>query len=759
MSSEDVPHIVSKRTSKSARGSGADAAPETWTSDLAYLQAELTWIEARCRRLALERQLARGKDRTRSRGYRGFRPDDDEGEEDPSTLRARLQAARLEERAARTSNDARLAVHERSGTPLALDRLVRTHGLSDLERQTLLLAAAPCVARRFEALYASIEAEDQSSLTVDAVFAFTELSFEERVRHRVTFGPRGRLVEKDLVDIAFGGRHSSPKDLLGTEITIRGRTLSYMLGDTGLGDELAALASVEEPLASFDRLVLPHADKERILRAVGRHADVVRAHAAWGLDRVIGYGRGTLLLFHGGPGTGKTMAAHAVAERLGKRVLSVDIPTFAAHQDAGRFVPGLFREARLQNALLFFDECETLFESRSHGNALMTLLLTEIERFEGVAVLATNLPQRLDEALDRRILVRVRFPEPDREARAAIWRSLLPDTLPLAADIDVDALASRFELTGGYIKNAVLAAAARSVYEAGDAAPVITHAMLDEAAREQSVRSPGDDRDEAAEVPRVRLDDVTLPTDLREGVEELIAAARTRRTVLERWGLGAHLEHGKGLAALFHGAPGTGKTLTAQAIAGELGRPLLLATAASVLSPWVGETERGLAQLFSRAKRLGAVLFLDEADALLGDRERPDAARHDVSATNVLLSQVERFDGVVLVATNLPSRLDTALARRLSYRFDFRLPDEALRARIWSRLLVPSVPVDGSIDVAALARQALSGARIQTAVFKAAFRAASAGRALGQQDLERAAREEVEADTPAGRRSVGFGAS
>jgi SpoVK/Ycf46/Vps4 family AAA+-type ATPase len=725
-----------------------------WPSDLAYLQSELGWIELRGRRLALERRAESGPVRPHPLfGGHG----EDEEELDPAMLAARIGRARRAERASRAAIDARLARQRSEGPSLALDRLAAAHGLDALERLTLLLAAAPCVARRFERIYGAIESEDQPALTVDAVFAFAELSFEERVRRRATFGPRGRLVEKDLVDVAYGTRHHAPKELLGTEITLRGRTLSYLLGDTGLGDELAELARVEEPLASFDRLVLPAADKERILRVVARQADVLSARAAWGLDDVIAYGRGTLLLFHGGPGTGKTMAAHAVAQQLGKRVLSVDIPTFTAHHEAGRFIPSLFREARLQNALLFFDECESLFESRTSGNSLMTILLTEIERFEGVAVLATNLPQKLDEALDRRILVRVRFPEPDREARAAIWRGLLPPGLPLAPGVDVGALAGRFELTGGYIKNAVLAAAARAVCEAGDEAPAVTQGMLEEAAEEQSRRDGGDD-DELPEVPRVRLGDVMLAPPLRAAIEELVASARTRRTVLERWGLGAHLAHGKGIAALLHGAPGTGKTLTAQAIAGELGRPLLLGSVSALLSPWVGETERALAQLFRRAQRLGAVLFLDEADALLADREHPDAARHDVSATNVLLSQIERFDGVVLVATNLPGRLDGALGRRLAYRFDFRLPDAALRTKIWARLLVPTVPREGAIDLERLAQPALSGARIQNAVFKAAFRAASAGRGIAQADLERAAREELEADAPPGRRSVGFAA-
>ena len=395
-----------------------------------------------------------------------------------------------------------------------------------------------------------------------------------------------------------------------------------------------------------------------------------------------------------------------------------------------------------------------LFGDRAHGNALMTLLLTELERFEGVAVLATNLPQTLDQALDRRILVKVQFPEPDRDSRCRIWRKHLPEKAPIAADVDLELLADRFEMTGGYIKNAVLMAVAEAVHTNG-ISPFITMAHLEKAALDQ-LRRPLEENSPLA-MPRVRLSDVILPERLRDRIGEFLAAARNRRTVLERWGIGAHLTYGKGLSALFHGLPGTGKTLCAEAIACELNQPLQVVAIPAVVSKWVGQTEQTLDRLFQQSRAANSVLFLDEADTLLMERGEGRASRHDDSIVNTLLTLIERHDGVVLLATNLPDRLDKALSRRLTYRLEFPFPEAAQRAAIWKRLLPATVPVEGDIDFVRLGTTfRLSGGNIRNAVFKAAFRAADTNTGVSQGLLEQAAAEEGNSTDGLPKRPVGF---
>ncbi len=719
------------------------ASDTAYATDLAYLQDELTWVQLRVNRIALGHKLLAPA----GAAVEPWRRDDDEVV-DIESLQDLFENARALEVVARARIDTRLEATRLAGTPVSLDRLCEKFELDRFERLVLLLAVTPIFSRSFNDLFARLHIDGGCAcLDVETVFQFCELSYAERIEKRAVFSPGAPLARHDLVLTNSRGRMDAPEDLLGANVQLSQPTFQFLIGTPGLGDEFQQFSSLEEPRADLTQIVLPDADRRRILSVVDNHDAYLQCRADWGLDEVIRYGKGILMLFHGKPGTGKTMTAHGVAKHLGRRVLNVDIPTFLESRDADRFLPGLFREARLHQALLFFDECETLFASRRGGNALMTLLLTELERFEGVAILATNLPEALDEAFDRRILVKVHFAEPDRAARAEIWRKHLPPQLPLAKDVDLQALADRFEMTGGYIKNAVLMAVADAVHT-NQQPRVVTMAALEQAARDQMLR-PGQEESELLR-PKSQLKDVILSAALHEQVLELIDAARHRRTLLEKWGIGSHLSGGKGVAALLSGPPGTGKTLCAEAIAAELNRPLMVAQVPALLSKWIGETEKNLAWQFKEAKNHGAVLLLDEADGLLGNRDGL-THKHDISVVNVLLQLIERHEGVVLLATNRAEALDKALTRRLGWHLRFAMPDARLRAGIWRALLPATVPVHGVLDFERLGRNfALTGGHIKNAVFKAAFRAARSEIAVQQAGLEFAAMEELEVVEPAG---------
>lgn len=315
------------------------------------------------------------------------------------------------------------------------------------------------------------------------------------------------------------------------------------------------------------------------------------------------------------------------------------------------------------------------------------------------------------------------------------------------------ALAARYDLAGGYIKNAVLAALATAVRECPES-PELAMRHLDQAARDQ-LRGPEGSGQRLCR-PAIGLDRVVAPPGLAGQLAEILEAARLRRTIVETWGIGKDIGTGKGVVVLFAGGPGTGKTLAAEALAGELGRPLLVASVPGIHSKWVGETEKNLERTFELARSEGAVLLFDEVDSLLAARGEPGSSRHDDTAVNVLLNLLDRHEGLVILATNRLGILDPALSRRIAYRVDFPFPGAAERARIWAALLPPTVPTAGRLDLAELGQRfELSGGQIHQAVLRAAVRAAGTGGGLTQEGLAAAAAE-ILREGKGARSPVGF---
>ncbi len=201
--------------------------------------------------------------------------------------------------------------------------------------------------------------------------------------------------------------------------------------------------------------------------------------------------------------------------------------------------------------------------------------------------------------------------------------------------------------------------------------------------------------------PAAGFEDLVVTEEVAAQLHEALDRQRHRETVLERWGFLAGRPGRAGLRLLFHGPPGTGKTLAGEVLAGALGRDLLVVDLSRIVSKWLGETEKQLAATFERAERTGCALFFDEADALFGRRTEVGDARDRYAnlETAYLLSRIERFEGLVVLATNLRQNLDGAFTRRLDVVIGFDPPDAAQRLALWSRLLPPGAPLEGDVDL------------------------------------------------------------
>lgn len=231
--------------------------------------------------------------------------------------------------------------------------------------------------------------------------------------------------------------------------------------------------------------------------------------------------------------------------------------------------------------------------------------------------------------------------------------------------------------------------------------------------------------------PQATWDDLVLPADRQLQLREAVERARAQ-DLLDNWGLSAGRRGSRGLRLLFTGPPGTGKTLAAEVVAAELGRDLLIIDLARLVSKWIGETEKNLAAMFDTAERGDAALFFDEADALFGKRTEVGDARDRYAnlETAYLLSRLELFDGIAVLASNLRQNIDSAFGRRIEFIVPFDPPDAGQRLRLWRLHLPAWAPLDADVPLAELAAlYELPGALIRNAAVAAGFLALVGGRA------------------------------
>jgi SpoVK/Ycf46/Vps4 family AAA+-type ATPase len=224
-------------------------------------------------------------------------------------------------------------------------------------------------------------------------------------------------------------------------------------------------------------------------------------------------------------------------------------------------------------------------------------------------------------------------------------------------------------------------------------------------------------------------EDLVLPRRSQEALREIFFSVKHHHTVYETWGFDSKLAMNKGVNALFYGPSGTGKTMAAQVLTNELKLDLYRIDLATVVSKYIGETEKNLSRVFAAAQASNAILFFDEADALFGKRSGVKDAHDRYANIEVayLLQKMEDYDGIAILATNLRSNIDEAFARRLHHTVEFPFPDANLRERIWRSVFPAQTPLSDTVDFGFLANQfELSGGNIRNVALAAAFLAADA---------------------------------
>lgn len=652
---------------------------------LAYLAGRLASLEARVRDAVERRRSIDPDPDDRFRGLYipdamvdqllgGARPLFPSGLPDPPDPHREIEAA--------------ADIAEAAGARVRLRRVARGFGLAPLDVELLLVALAPDLDPRFERLYAYLQ-DDVSRRRAGAGLALelvTGLPGATPVRARL--GPGSPLVAGGLLLV-----EEAERPFLTRSLRVPDRVAAHLVGDDSPDARVAAIETSPVPMD------LP--EGTAIARAMDAGIRLVHVHER--------------------PGSAAMAMAAAALVAIHRPVLALDLARLGSGDDVADVAAAVARECRLRDATLLAGPVEVLAERgtsavRAFAEAPCPVILVGSRTW--------------DPTWSREVPVLVDAPVPSLQDRAGAWRAAIGADSGVP---DPGSLTIQFRLAPEQIVRAAQAARQQALAEARTLAPD----DMRSGARAQN--AAGLERLARRVRPRVAWDDLVLPPGVVEQLRELASRARYRDVVLDQWGMSrTSSARGRGLTALFAGDSGTGKTMSAEVMAGELGLDLYVIDLSTVIDKYVGETEKHLDRIFSEADRVNGVLLFDEADAVFGKRSDVKDSHDRYANVEVayLLQRMESFDGVAILTTNLRSNLDEAFTRRLDSVVDFPVPDEDDRLRLWERHLPAGVPRGDGLDLPFLARRfRFSGGNVRNVCLAGAYLAAAEDRSLTMADL------------------------
>lgn len=678
---------------------GADPRPALATPgapdpSLSFLHGRLAIVEDRIRAAVERRRTTDPDPEDRFRGLYISDPQVDsllaDGDGGVSAIRAVVAEAATADAERRAVLEAAADAAELGGHDIRLRRLRRSFRLEEIDLDLLVVALAPDLDPRFERLYGYLH-DDVSRRRASAGLALElagrpELAAAGPARSRL--GPHGPLVRGGLLLV-----EDTDRPFLTRSLRVPDRVAAYLLGDDGVDPEIAPLLgeTVDVRLGNVDGLA----------RAIASDVRLVYVREAAGAS-------------------GRALC-HAAFRELGRPLVDLDLGRLGSTDDLHEVARVAVREARLREGGLVVGPVEVIAERgapavRAFAEAALPVVLVGTRGW--------------DPAWSHEAPLLLEAPAASEPERHELWIAALGEIVPPGFDPAVVTRAFR-------LGPEQIARAARAAQRAAIAAgrPL---AIGDVAAGSRAQNAAGLERLARRIDPAAGWDDLVLPWAVATQLHEISARARHRETVLGTWRLGRKTARGAGITALFAGDSGTGKTMSAEVLAGDLGFDLYVIDLSTIIDKYIGETEKNLDRIFTEADRVNGILLFDEADALFGKRSEVKDARDRYANVEVayLLQRMELFDGIAILTTNLRANVDEAFTRRLDAIVDFPLPDEEDRLRLWELNLPPRVPRDDNLDLPFLARRfRIAGGSIRNICVGGAYFAAAAGRPISMADL------------------------
>jgi hypothetical protein len=634
-----------------------------------------------------------------------------EGQEIETLLRAQAEADRSVQMV-----EAHAAAE---GRPLRFQQLVERFELDAFSVDALLICIAPSLDLRFEQLYSYLQNDiNRKRPSVNLVLNLLCPSGPARLQRMNSLNYGAPLLRYRLIEAVVEPASAGAASLLAQALQVDRAVIGWLLGEYQLPSDLR-LGMTLAHVVTDDEILQVTAPVQPHLQQAAR---VTQA----------------LLLFWGADTQAQHSAARMMAALLQRPLMTIHITELVAQGNPLLTVLRMgLRDARLNGAVAFVDGWDICLQDQEAP----LHLLEEIYSYPGTIVVAGTSAWQPTKLSSSHHVISLEFDFPDYPQRKRLWQHYLHDHLQVNSELDPVEMAGRFTLTTRQIQD-TLASAVDLAIIGGD--PLQQQDLYAAARRHSGTRLA-----ELARkiTPRYDWDDIILPADQVMILRELVATVRSRSKVLEEWGVGRKLASSAAVTVLFAGPPGTGKTMAAEVIAKDLALDLYKIDLSSLVSKYIGDTEKNLERIFTEAQSSNAILFFDEADAIFGKRSGVKDARDRYANIEVsyLLQRMETYDGVTVLATNLRSNIDEAFMRRLQFAVDVPFPDEKDRLRIWQTLFPDTVPKADDVDFDDLARRfKLAGGNIRNIIVGAAYLAATDNSSVTMQHLLHSARREFQ---------------
>jgi len=602
----------------------------------------------------------------------------------------------------------------RSGVVLRLVELSKMFHLSPFDIDALLICLLPELDLGYEKIYAYLQNDvTKKRPSVELVLRLLCISFEDRLAAREAFWLQAPLVKHYLLQFD-DDPSGKATPLLAKPLKVDERVLNYLLGSEQIDPRLLPFTLVAEPQAKLADVILPDDIKRRLIQLMHYHS------------------RSLICYFQGPYGAGKQTTAEALCQEFSLPLLVIDLARLLAEELPFAMATRLIlREASLLGAALYWDHFDLLLAEDK--KLCLDNLIQGLEERPELSFLAGETPWEPADVWHDIPFVQIQFPIPSYVARKQLWETHLNSHLPLAHAIDLAALSNKFLFTGGQIRDAVVSAQNLALWRASEE---LSMEDLYAACRARSNRKFSTLARKVE--PKYTWADIVLPREQMKQLSEITSYVKYRPLVYGEWNFDGKLSLGKGLNVLFAGPSGTGKTMAAGIMANELKLDIYKIDLSTVVSKYIGETEKNLDKIFKEAETSNAILFFDEADALFGKRSevRDSHDRYANIEISYLLQRMEEYEGMVILATNLRRNMDEAFVRRMHFIVEFPSPEEEYRYRIWRNIFPLEAPIDKSVDFEFLARQfKITGGNIKNIALSAAFLAADDGYMITMEHL------------------------